>query len=291
MAAAVIEQETRVALKTHDLVSHVWTVAPEQAKDWVQKNPSNRRIRQPLVERYARDMAAGAWLLSGDAIKFSKHGELLDGQHRLLACIQANRAFKTVVIFGLEEKVRLATDSGARRTFADYLKISGETDTDALAGTIRLSWLWDNGYLGDAEPGDYARNWRVVQPTHSELQQWYRQNPEIRQATRLARPLLKAPTWVLPSAAGAFVYRTRGYPDQSEFLNQLSGGLGLERTHPVYALRRWLANQRDLPGSRTTREYLAVMIKAFNLYLAGDGVHALAWRPAQERFPSLRPPD
>lgn len=33
-------------------------VTPTQAEVWLSKNPTNRNIRRPLVDSYARDMAA-----------------------------------------------------------------------------------------------------------------------------------------------------------------------------------------------------------------------------------------
>src|ERR1044072_4271424 len=50
------------------------------------RNPHNRPIREAHLEKLARDMRTpGAWLFNGDTLRFDRDGNLLDGQHRMLA--------------------------------------------------------------------------------------------------------------------------------------------------------------------------------------------------------------
>src|SRR5262249_28100191 len=78
------------------------TVTPELAARWLKRNHANRKVRARHVSRLVRAMRAGEWDdLNGDTIRFSDNHELLDGQHRLLACIEAQQAFTTLVVFGI----------------------------------------------------------------------------------------------------------------------------------------------------------------------------------------------
>ncbi len=47
-------------------------VDPETARRWLGRNTHNRRIRLRVVAAYARDMSAGNWHITGEAIKFGK---------------------------------------------------------------------------------------------------------------------------------------------------------------------------------------------------------------------------
>ena len=44
-------------------------VGPEQAEQWLSRNPNNRNLRRSVVESYARDMTAGTWRLNGETVK------------------------------------------------------------------------------------------------------------------------------------------------------------------------------------------------------------------------------
>ena len=65
-------------------------IGPDQAKAYLALNQVNRKVNSADVERYAEEMRMGRWKgVSGETIKISKSGRLLDGQHRLLAIIKS----------------------------------------------------------------------------------------------------------------------------------------------------------------------------------------------------------
>ena len=74
------------------ITAKVETITPDIAKTMLGENVNNRRISHDNVNMFAREMRNGEWRFNGEAIKFSKDGRLLDGQHRLLA---ARRAFRS----------------------------------------------------------------------------------------------------------------------------------------------------------------------------------------------------
>ena len=72
-------------------------------------------------------MKAGEWMLTHQGIAFSESGRLLDGQHRLLAGIQADIPVKFVVTQGLDENAFRAIDCGEKRSLSDLSKIDRKT--------------------------------------------------------------------------------------------------------------------------------------------------------------------
>src|SRR5689334_16298317 len=68
-----------------------------KARSWLEHNlpyqrgthGTNRPISQRKVNQYAADMLADNWRLTHQGIGFSNDGLLKDGQHRLLAVVQA----------------------------------------------------------------------------------------------------------------------------------------------------------------------------------------------------------
>lgn len=103
---------------------YVVEVVPEEAERFLDiANFRNRRVRQKKVVQFSNEMKAGEWRLQNPLI-FSDSGELIDGQHRLLAVIESYSAvvFLVQVTDPREAKeVNLATDGGSPRNLADML--------------------------------------------------------------------------------------------------------------------------------------------------------------------------
>lgn len=111
-------------------------ITPDVAKCYLEHNDINRIPNKGQIAFYARMMQNGEWQLNGEAIVFAEGGRLIDGQHRLMACVYANVPFETLVVRGVQESVFTTIDKGRTRTHGDVLKISGITNSNQIAATI-----------------------------------------------------------------------------------------------------------------------------------------------------------
>lgn len=143
------------------------TVTPAMAEEMLGKNVKNRRISKLTVDAYARDMEAGNWKFTGEAIKFSRAGELQDGQHRLLACIKAQKPFTTLIVYDLASDAQDAMDIGRGRTVGDALTIMGQAHATRVASACR--WMM-------MVKGGYARHVRITQAESLSI---YRRHPGL----------------------------------------------------------------------------------------------------------------
>lgn len=98
-------------------------VTPDQATKWLEGNTHNRALRQNVVERYARDIKAGKWRLTHEAIAFGPDGCLIDGQHRLWAIIEANTPARLLVVRGVSLEALRVINSGLVRSTGDHLRL------------------------------------------------------------------------------------------------------------------------------------------------------------------------
>ena len=94
-------------------------ITPEMAEQWLKKNPNNRSIRFATVKSYAKQMLAGDWDITGQAISFDTEGKLIDGQHRLSAIILAKKPVKMLVATGLRRTFNY--DNGRQRVASDAI--------------------------------------------------------------------------------------------------------------------------------------------------------------------------
>jgi len=73
------------------------TITPQQARHWLEHNNNhNRHLNPTTVKKYASDMREGNWQMNSMPIVFSDTGQLLDGQHRLAACVNVLPGMKSV---------------------------------------------------------------------------------------------------------------------------------------------------------------------------------------------------
>jgi len=119
-------------------VSELITITPDMAAQWLEMNKKNRKVRSGVVDKYARDMKAKRWQVTGDAVRFDKDTNLIDGQHRLLACVKSNAPFETLVIYGLPPESQDVMDQGAVRRSEDVLSLRGWNNVTGLAATARV---------------------------------------------------------------------------------------------------------------------------------------------------------
>lgn len=127
----------------NNIITKVVNVTPDMAREWLKANVHNRRVRPNVVDRYARDMADGKWMLTHQGIAFDKNGTLVDGQHRLLAICKANVPVTMMVTDGFDPDTMMIVDTNAGRTLADFVRwqtSEGWINSKSVHSTARFVW-------------------------------------------------------------------------------------------------------------------------------------------------------
>lgn len=246
---------------------------------------TNRKHGARTVAEYAAAMLRGEWELTHQGIGFNKRGELVDGGHRLRAIILASQtkpdiAIKLAVTTGLSDTAMVTMDIGRRRVPADFLRMLGKTNTASLGGVIRLVYCYDNVGWTSTE------GWSRHRITPRMQEDFLLQNPgleEAIEATANVKRLFKT------SAVGAFWFlarRERPDVDVDAFLEQLRTGEMLEKGDPALTLRELMLNTRAALRRFEGSQELALLIKAFNKWIAGEQSRMLAFR-VDELYPRI----
>lgn len=132
--------------------SRVVQFSPELAEFILkEKNLGNRAQKVRQIRRYSEDMSHDNWSLTGQPIVFGNHGNLLDGQNRLAACIKANVPFTTHAVFGVEPKSFVHFDIGKNRNATDVFTIMGVKYARETGLVVRLFTAWQNGHAGSGQ--------------------------------------------------------------------------------------------------------------------------------------------
>ncbi len=245
----------------------------------------NRRVSSAAVERYAEDIRKGRWSDNGVPIILNGDGKMLDGQHRCLAVMRANRDIPIMIVSGVMDKNAFATiDTGRNRKLTDMLSIRGEKSCAMLAGALTLL----NEYEHKTDAG-FTR-WKVTNQaglsllrSHSGL----RDSVSFSEACRknMAKGMIRPTVMIVTHYLGAQI-RVR---KTEEFIDTLSTGVGLAKGSPVLVLRNKLIRGIKSEGFTSREEQLAWCIKAWNAYAVNERMQVLRWaRGGAEPYPSFK---
>lgn len=126
--------------------AYIVHVTQALAELMLEQNVRNRRISERHVAVLSQIMLSRDMRLNGETIIFSSDGRLLDGQHRLKACIESGVAFDALVVFGVSPDAFETIDTGRTRSTGDILGIDGIGSANKVASaTQALVAFVDNG--------------------------------------------------------------------------------------------------------------------------------------------------
>lgn len=257
------------------LASAYIAVDPATAARWLDGNNVNRNLRTAKVAQYARDMLAGHWTVSNDAICFAPDGTLLNGQHRLHAVIKSGATVKFWVIRNMPAEAMSTMDTGASRTQSDVLKFSGEKNAAILAATLRQLVLMDTGL---------DRDGNTQSVSHAEQAGFLIANPEVRHSTDTAANAKKqvdAPPTPL-AVAHWMIAAVNGANLADLYLTQLAKRTDEPAGSAIHAVNSRLREARRQRQTHPTRNYVYLLIKGWNYYAVGQPVQKLAMTPKGE---------
>ena len=123
------KNEMKVLTSDGVMKINVMDITPKRAAELLNKNVNNRSLRMKRVALYKSEMLNNNWKSNGIPIIIGNDGELKDGQHRLKACIDANKTMKDVVVINLPKAQANCYDIGAQRSAKDIAKFEGLDET------------------------------------------------------------------------------------------------------------------------------------------------------------------
>lgn len=222
-------------------------VTPDLAEKWLSVNEHNRPKKPDHVRNLARAMKDGRWVLNGETIKIAVDGRLIDGQHRLQACVDSGMPFETFIIFGLPFEVFRTVDDGRKRTAADTLAIDHVKNSAAAAGAAR--------WLVNIRSGGW--NISSVKLTTDEIVNVITNSPGFDESIAAVLPCRNI---IASALAGAlhYLFSEKSRAEANCFFADLASGADLASTDAVFVLREWLLKDR-LAKAKLTKEEICVM--------------------------------
>jgi hypothetical protein len=260
------------------------TITPKKAADWIKKNTNNRPLSAATVKKYAGAMGAGEFRLNGETIKFNDSGELIDGQHRLHACLSSGVAFDSYVVRGLTVESFDTIDQGRKRNNGDVLARRGEKSYTMLAAAVVVVRAYITlGYINYPS----FRSDEIIETLE--------QHPGIRDD--VAYFSSHKTRTIINSSLGAGLLYLFGLANRQKavaFWRSVVDGENLNRSMVEYKLRSRLLENSTGRTKLQRNAVAALCVKSFNAYQTGKPLGCLKWMqeedfPQIENFPRKQP--
>lgn len=236
------------------------TVTPAMARKFLGDLADNQRnMRDTKVAQYARDMAAGHWPITGDTVKISTDGKLIDGQHRMAAVALADVDVTMLIAFDVDPAVMPVLDIGLGRTFGDVLSVDGGPQKFLVGAVVRYMCFWEAGnYMASTGQG------RPV-PTMTEMKLRFEADRDlfITAAARAKDVQRSKLTPGGPAGTAFFLFAKVADTDRAHgFFDRFLTGANLELGDPILALRNRVTRARA--ERLKSAEYLALYCRTWN---------------------------
>jgi hypothetical protein len=258
-------------------------ITPIIANEYLKANTANRRINTPTLMRYVNEMLNGKWKTdTGEMIKISKTGVVLDGQHRLLSIVKSGVSLYFHIITGLDDKVFDVLDTGKNRNACDIFYIDGIKNANKIPSMIQLYEAIKNGQIDSQSIQKNSKH------SNSSLLDLYYKKPIFwDEVASKSNSWYKSFAKILaPSTIGGFYALFYDIsPYQAElFFDQLCTGLNL--TNNSIGLLRVKLMQDKMSNTKMTTVYKnALIIKNWNNFRRNKEVKLVKFDPQVELFP------
>lgn len=266
-----------MAVKTCDIEK----ITPAHAEMILNGNEGNRPIRDSRVDELVRTIREGRWRLTNDAIAMTgqshaRPGRLLNGQHRLWACVNAEKPIEVLVLYGADEASYAVMDTGAKRKASDLLP--GPYQSIRKAATHAVYCYQRNAMSCTG----YA-----LTPGNDEILAAYDAHPAIARIvdSHIAeiKKIARAPSGVV---AGFALIREHDEAASETFIAAVLSGEGLTKDDPELTLRNRLIAESTRASRLTPQTYAAMVVKAYNARRTAAPLAKILFRDG-EPFPRV----
>lgn len=244
------------------------TITPENAQHYLESLPEgynpNRKMsssEKKAVAGYAEAMRSGGWIMNGMPVIFDQEGHLVDGRHRLEACILSDTPFETLVARNVQSDTLHTIDQHRRRSYSGVLESRGIRNAGSVLRTMSKLIRIENGILGKQNtPISWSRYDRVLSA-----------NPEIIEAVTWADDMRGSRLHSTPRPVLIFMALKAGLRTQMRsFMAALYDPESFEPTNPAVILANQMDAVRDAGASGMDLDKtLAISILAFNDFIVG----------------------
>jgi len=252
-------------------------ITPTEAKSILSRNTDNRKVNYKHVDFLARQMKEGEWIYNGQSIVIGANGVLLDGQHRLMACVASGVPFETEKVEGVQSDLAFATiDTGRLRTANDIIAMNGNRNSNRLTAIARMILELNEFNHND---GDFKFCTRR-RFSNNEVLKFVVDNRDLEEFVAVT---LKYKTH---QVAALYILSGKDVDGVNRFIKKYNDGLFDSMNCPVKRLYEWEA-RKGTNYARAKTEGAAVTIKSYRAFIESREIKRIFFSFGNERFPVI----
>lgn len=259
-------------------------ISPDMAECWLTKNKNIRHTQIGKIGLFKQSMLDNQWDLNGESIKFDKDGNLVDGQNRLTACVEAGVPFKSNVVYGIESALNV--DRGKSRTAGQIIRAMGIAyDANIISAMANYLYAYnDSGSKGFATVG-HGKYSFTMDATVAFIESNIKDLNHSCSITQKSKRIFNR--YSLHATLHYIFSQVAGESLATEFYHKLVEGTGLSSDDPVYHLREKLLKERASGKSSGINQYAGLIIKGWNHFICGKRVASLPYSYERDGVPRI----
>lgn len=273
----------------------IWTaqveISPAQAKRLLLAMPVQRPVQPANVAFFTTLIRNGEFELTHQGIAFNGAGMLIDGQHRLQACIDCNEPITVLATFGLPNRTFGAMDRGRNRSAGDDLLceaiVEHKNAANVMTGAAKILWNLDGGRVPhhSGKRGAFT-NSRQLAVIHD--------HPLLHEAVAIVSPIQNQFRGIGGATVAGFMTRFLEInPARAkEFVEQLATGYGrhgagLPLGSPTATLRDYTRHTDSARAKLVRGAAMVALVRAWNAFIEGRPLRRISGVMREEGFPEI----
>lgn len=239
----------------------------------------------PVVLRYVEEMKGNRWKEdTGEMIKISKTGLVLDGQHRLYAVVKSGISINFHVIEDMDDKIFDVIDIGSKRSASDIFFIDNVKYSNVIPSTIQFYESLKYGSVSTkTQINSKHSTTKLLELYHEKHKFW---DDVVKKSTLWYSNFSKI---LQPSTIGGMyaLFSEIDEVDALNFMNQLCTGINITN-NSICLLRNKLTDDR-ISNFKMTHHYRnAIIIRNWNYFRENVKVSKIVYDSEKHSFPIPR---
>lgn len=204
---------------------------------------------------------------TGDTIKISKEGNVIDGQHRLSAIVRSGKTVSCAIARNVDSEVFEVLDTGKIRSGGDVLYMAGYKNTLSVSAAARTILLHKSGLNTRPARGSSATTGDIT--SNKKILEFVNENEEaLMEAVNFGSNANKKCSFLARSeyAVYFFIFSEKSPDDARLFLEKFVSGSNLEENSPILLLRRAMEKSATSHIKLTAYAKKYLIVRAWNAF-------------------------
>lgn len=245
------------------ITTSIENINKEKALEYLEKNIHNRKPTPANIDFLISEINNERFVLNGQAISFDTNGNLIDGQHRLIAISKTDKTVQVLVIRGLENDVFKTVDTGKNRSAADILSIKEVSNSNNIASAI-------SRIIHKFHQQRHRANLGTIKISNTEIMEFYAQNKdELQKDITFVHSLYASESKIVtPAVACAMLYLLKRENNNKarSFIREIYTGAKETDDCSAITLRKKLINYKIEGFKLSDTNLRNLFLSAFRAY-------------------------